>query len=375
MPCHSSLSEKTIGLSASLAARLGLEEAVLLTVLNDCARLQTQNWARINSQILRKELPFWDDARIRQVLQSLIQKGEVKLSGPLFPEAEGLVYQFASAATQAEPAPVAAHKAAPAASASFNVKQPLAQAWQPQADTLTRIGQHGIPASFALSLRDQFVLKAQEEGGKRNDWESRFFNFVKSQWVYTQNDANRAKADTTFPINVEEALPIAPNWKPRAETLEILQKGGVDSQFIQDAVPEFVLYWLERGEVSKTWNNRFLKHVRTQWLHFTHAEQHSTAPTAISEDWRPSDDCLDIINMALIDRQFAESLVPEFVLYWRDSNQLHTSWNSRFLQYVKLRWSSQLHNRGNGYGSTTTEPGYATAEASRQRLSDTSWAE
>ena len=147
--------------------------------------------------------------------------------------------------------------------------------------------------------------------------------------MYTQNDANRAKADTTFRLMSRKPCPL-PQLETARRDFGNFAKGGVDSQFIQDAVPEFVLYWLERGEVSKTWNNRFLKHVRTQWLHFTHAEQHSTAPTAISEDWRPSDDCLDIINMALIDRQFAESLVPEFVLYWRDSNQLHTSWNSRF---------------------------------------------
>ena len=28
-------------------------------------------------------------------------------------------------------------------------------------------------------------------------------------------------------------------------------------------------------------------------------------------------------------------MLPEFVMYWVDSNEVHTSWNSKFLQHVK----------------------------------------
>ncbi|NRA25561.1 MAG: hypothetical protein HRU08_14040, partial [Oleispira sp.] len=76
-----------------------------------------------------------------------------------------------------------------------------------------------------------------------------------------------------------------------------------------------------------------------------------------------------------------QGLIAEFVLYWRDSNQLQTSWNSKFLQYVKQQWARQLNqspqiggqvNAGSQNG-THSEPGYATAAASRQRLTDTDW--
>lgn len=374
MPCHSLLSDRVITLSVGLAASIGLEEALLLTVLNDCARLQSQTWAKFQCQTLRQQVPFWQDEHIAQLFDSLVAKGLVQISGPKFGQAEGIIFNFAtSPATRPTnpPSQVAAKSASVAATARSVA--PINPNWQAQPDTLKRLEQHGIPVSFAMSQRDAFLLKAQEEGSSRNDWENRFFRYVKAQWVFANNDAQQVKSDTTFPIRVEEALPIQPTWQPRVEALEILQKAEVDGQFISDAVPEFVLYWLERGEVSKTWNNKFIQHVRTQWARYSAAEQYATAPVPIAENWRPSPDCFDIIAMAHIDRQFAESLIGEFVLYWRESNQVYSSWNSRFLQFVKQRWSARL-TTGAAHGTQqNSEPGYATAAGIRQQLADTSW--
>ena len=61
MPVHPLISDHAISLSATLAATIGLEEAILLSVLNDAARLQTQPQARLNSDTLRRQVPFWDD--------------------------------------------------------------------------------------------------------------------------------------------------------------------------------------------------------------------------------------------------------------------------------------------------------------------------
>ena len=69
MPSHPLLNDHTISLSATLAATIGLEEAVLLTVLNDAARLQSQPHARLAIDTLRRQLPFWDDATLRRLLQ------------------------------------------------------------------------------------------------------------------------------------------------------------------------------------------------------------------------------------------------------------------------------------------------------------------
>ena len=75
------------------------------------------------------------------------------------------------------------------------------------------------------------------------------------------------------------------------------------------------------------------------------------------------------------DNRKAGELIAEFVLYWRDSNQVHNSWNSRFLQYVKQQWGKGLaqHTGGIHEQQSNHQPGYSTAEASRKRLQDTNW--
>lgn len=424
MPGHPLLTDKTIALSATLAATIGLEEAILLTVLNDAAVLQGHRWARLHHQALRNQLPFWDDVTIRRVMRSLIDKGLLRLQGDLFPDGEGLIFQFEQNPAAAQPAAgsqsytrqtphsqqatqnsVNSQQATLSARNSQAVPsphQPLSAQWQPSSDTLTRLEQHGINSAFAMAQLDSFILRGQEQGANRNDWNHRFFQHVKSQWVYAQNDAARQQQQlqqqkfgehavrerSPFTVNQDEARPIAPDWQPSPDARQILQRAGIDPQFISDAVPEFVLYWSERGDAFKTWSSKFIQHVRQQWARYSASVEHSTVPTRISENWQPDPDCFDILSMGHIDHQFAHSLVPEFVLYWRDSNQVHTSWNSRFLQYVKQQWAKRLaqssapgqsgltsggQNHGQGTQHAGAQPGYTTAEASVQRLKDTSW--
>src|SRR5690554_6891960 len=406
MPTHPLISDQTITISATLAATIGLDEAVLLAVLNNAASLQHQNWARLNSNTLRKQLPFWNDTKIQQVMHSFISNGLVAFNGPLFPQAEGIIYNFNQLAAQTSPqpapqaavnpaaqpvpqsrpapAPMQQQPAAPIAptaatqQAGVNRTQPIQQNWQPNPDTLRRLEQHGIQPSFALAHLDTFVLQSQEQGLNRNDWNSRFFNHVKSKAVFAQNDANRKREPMGFQPNPEKSTPMYPGWEPREEAMEILVNAGINQQFVLDTVPEFVLYWSERGTVNKTWNSKFIVHVRMQWERFIATDQDANKPTVITESWRPSVDCYDIIDMAHIDREFAEQLVPEFILYWSESKQALSGWNSRFLQYIKQQWAKRLTTgltTGDTHGhQTAAKPNYTTAQGSIQRLSDTSWA-
>jgi len=371
---------------------------VLLTVLNDAARLQIHDWAKLSNQAIRAQLPFWDDVSIRRVLRSLMDKGLINLHGPMFPDAEGVIYNFSDGQQEQPRAPHARPDQAlshPPQASGLNdkqhYKQPLPGDWQPQEDTLIRLEQHGIPRSFSWAQIDTFTLAGQEQGANRNDWNTRFFRHVKNQWVIQQNNAQRNQRSlersfnnapgnerTAFQPTQDEPGPIVHDWQPNSDACQILQRAGIDPQFIADAVPEFVLYWSERGDAFKTWNSKFIQHVRQQWARFSSSVEYSPMPTRITENWQPSADCLDILGMAHIDRRFAEQLVPEFVLYWRDSNQVHNSWNSRFLQYVKQQWGKRLSQSGEANGTSANrqqgaQPGYATAEASIQRLKDTSW--
>jgi len=422
---HSLIADKTLVFSPALATAIGLEEAIALTWLNDIAQAMGGIQWHVNNDQLRQVFPFWDDQKLRLVLRNLHEKGIVQLISPLFPDAPQLIYCFpqqASTSHQAiaaprppsnqrmqsavqQPVPPQAHSNQMSTqrthSNQANSLQPMEQQWQPSRDGLNRLQQHGIPDSYSLSKLDEFILQTRENGNNRNDWNTQFFRYIKKHWVYTQTDAHKkqqrmaekASFSTShtqapdrqerFQARREEAGPIAQQWQPSLDAQQILQRAGIDPQFIQDSIPEFVLYWQERGDAHKTWNTKFIQHARQQWARYSSSLEHSSVPTRIGDDWQPDNDCYDILAMAHIDLHYAQGLIGEFVLYWRDSNQLQTSWNSKFLQYVKQQWARQLNqgsqiggkaNAGSQSGTqSNSEPGYATAAASRQRLTDTDW--
>jgi hypothetical protein len=424
---HPLIADKTLVFSPALAASIGLEEAIALTWLNDIAQAMGGIQWHINNDQVRQVFSFWDDQKIRLVVRSLHEKGLVRLISPLFPDAPQLIFCFPN---QAQEQPLSqpvqsthsrpditqnresmrpmgsqqpAHQQPAFPKNSFqqpiaqqaSSKQPMEQQWQPTRDGLNRLQQHGIPDSYSLSKLDEFILQARENGNNRNDWNTQFFRFIKKHWVYTQTDAHKkqqriaekAAFNTShaqapdrqerFQARREEAGPIAQQWQPSLDAQQILQRAGIDPQFIQDSIPEFVLYWQERGDAHKTWNTKFIQHVRQQWARYSSSLEHSSVPTRIGDDWQPDNDCYDILAMAHIDVPYAKGLIGEFVMYWRDSNQLQTSWNSKFLQYVKQQWARQL-NQGSQIGgnyakSGTAQSSNSTASASLDQLLDNDW--
>lgn len=422
---HPLIADKTLVFSPTLAATIGLEEAIALTWLNDVAQAVGGIQWHINNDQIREVFPFWDDQKIRLVMRNLHEKGLLRLISPLFPDSPQLTFCFPDKPheqAKSTPAPELGRAAStyqqPAQqSTGFQPsnfqqpnfqqpgfqqsapqqasKQPMQQQWQPSRDGLNRLQQHGIPDSYSLSKLDEFILQARENGNNRNDWNTQFFRFIKKHWVYTQTDAHKkqqrmaekASFSTShtqapdrqerFQARREEAGPITQQWQPSLDAQQILQRAGIKPQFIQDAIPEFVLYWQERGDAHKTWNTKFIQHVRQQWARYSSSLEHSLLPARISDDWLPDNDCYDILAMAHIDVNYAKSLIGEFVLYWRDSNQALTSWNSKFLQYVKQQWARQLNQGsqtgGNYAKSGTAQSSNSTASASLDQLLDNDW--
>ena len=111
-------------------------------------------------------------------------------------------------------------------------------------------------------------------------------------------------------FDVHEPLPLDRDWRPSADALEILARNDIDGEFIEQAIPEFILYWRERGSAPKELNSRFIQHIRLQWARYTSAITHSTEPTRIAKDWAPSRDVYDILKLSHIDRDFADKLIP-----------------------------------------------------------------
>lgn len=360
--------ERQIVISPSLATTIGLEEAVLLQVLNDASVFGTPtiknqyHWFSITGNELLGLLPFWDQPTTQRVINNLQAKGIILLDSK-FVDFDGQLC-FAMNDVQQTPAPQPrartqlTHKTR---GASLIDKQ-----WQPDEELLQLMTlNHNIPKDFALGQRDDFVVYWHERQQVSHSWSSKFMQHVLREWRHHQS--RQAKTSNQQDINNQ--------WRPSPEALEILHRANVTAEFIEDAIPEFVLYWGERGEASSTWNSKFIAHIRRQWAKYTKTLELDYEPKPIAANWQPSEDVYDILKMANIDIAFARQLVPEFVLFWRDTQQIQRSWNTKFLQHVKYQWATRHHMEQNyARAPITDQPAQRKDQSPFQQLTDRSWA-
>ena len=132
--------------------------------------------------------------------------------------------------------------------------------------------------------------------------------------------------------------PMEKTWLPDDDALEILIKSGINEDFIDKEIPEFILYWTERKEESDIWNSKFIAHIRRQWGRVKDVKENDDLPSKMTSEWRPNEDFFDILELTDIPREFAENTKPEFIMYWKETGQSLNSWNSKFLQHVKYNW-------------------------------------
>jgi hypothetical protein len=379
--------ERTLLFSPALAATIGLEEAILLHLLHDLSlsrrgsALRGLCWFDIERQTLEELLPFWSANDLNRIALNLTAKGILHLDTAA--PAETLRYAFEpslSAAATSKPeipatAPRSSDESRPGiAPRPQSPLRPVGGAtllpanWQPADDLLQLLGlNHGIPRHFALAQVEDFVLYWRERGEASHAWASRFRQHVLRQWRLSQQqqaESERRPASVTPGTGIV-ATTAASGWRPSDDALRILERSGVSRAFIEDAIPEFVLYWRERGDESSTWNSKFIAHIRRQWARYSSSLGHEREPHPIDPRWQPSEDVYDILRMANIDIDFARDLIPEFVLFWRDAGTPQRSWNTKFLQHVKHHWALRLQRDSRAL----SEPAGAFA-----RLTDRSWA-
>jgi len=366
--------ERTIVISPSLAATIGLEEAVLLQTLSAIINYQTvspaDGWHRVETTRLLTLCPFWPVEQLQRVCKALTDKGIVRIDSPPLTQCDELKFRLDADRTQ-RPAKGSSQQPPPAKSPAVRGANRISPSWWPSEDILLKIAQHNIPREFALQKVAEFVTYWRDRNEVHYSWDARFLKNVQSAWRDYQSNPRVAAVASDAPRYM------AADWQPSTDALEILAMAGINRAFIEDAIPEFVLYWREKGEATTTWNSKFVQHVKRQWSRYTSAMEHDVEPRRIAPDWQPSKDVFDILKLATIDADFARSLVTEFVLFWRDSNELTRSWNTKFLQHVKHHWARR-HQLGlqdyarqqNAYGPGSTKPaGFI------DRHTDRSWAD
>jgi len=379
--------ERPLVISPTLAATIGLEEAVMLHVFSELMAhrpLREKDrfaWLELSQMDLMKALPFWALIDIKRVQKSLQDLGLILIDAET-----GNRETLCFAINQARPAaPVPATRkinaarspAAPASTAAPAGVATEAQgatfmpaSWQPGEDWIRQCRQQNIPEDFVRQLVPGFVMYWRERGQARFSWGNAFYKFVLREWRQEQTRRGMSELETEM----------SPQWWPSSDAFVILENSGINPQFIEDAVPEFVLYWRERGATNGAWNTRFIEHIRRQWSKYSSSIEHDTLPRRIGDDWQPSTECYDILHLAEIDEEFARAKVREFVLYWRDTNQVHASWNTRFLQFIKYQWARRLGESSNmsvidAQDQSIAGKNQQVLGAAFQRFTDRSWAE
>ena len=66
--------------------------------------------------------------------------------------------------------------------------------------------------------------------------------------------------------------------------------------------------------------------------------QNGNKPKKMTSSWEPDPSCYDVLKLAKINKKFAVEQLAEFRIFWIDSNEIMTSWNSKFIQHVKYKW-------------------------------------
>ncbi len=365
--------ERQLVFSPALAATLGLEEAVLLQQLHSLFQyLPTRlrdgyAWLATERSALLRQLPFWSPADLQRIVKSLVDKGVLLVEPSTLYSNQQLTFALNETTAPASAAHTLTATGAEAASpAPRRSAARLSGSWAPSEDLLQLLAlNHNIPRQFALEQVEEFIGYWQERGETSHAWENKFRQRVIGAWRREQQaEAERGSLDR--------------DWRPSQDAVEIMLRDGVDAAFIEEAIPEFVLYWRERGEPPRELNSRFLQHIRLQWARY-HNLAGGGAPAPIRDNWQPDRDVYDILRLSHIDETFARAQVAEFIVYWRDSGQAHASWNSKFLQHVKYQWARQHHMQQAGQQHDGSQQGPHSTGRTRDRslsddLNDTSWA-
>lgn len=373
------LPERPLLISPTLASTIGLEEAVMLQVLaelihgRETLRRQTNTsleWIELNDEDLQKAFPFWATVDIRRVQSSLQNLGLIVIDPNTDSSRSSFFAIDEVSSSSSSPSVATKTKPSPSPEQRAGTATLIPPNWQPDQTWIRQCKQHNIPEQFIHSAVPEFVSYWRDRGHARFSWGNAFYKHVLKEW---RNEQTRQGAHELSSV-------MSAQWQPSEDAVGILEISGINLSFIEDAVPEFVLYWRERGVVNGAWNTKFIEHIRRQWAKFSASFGYDDTPKTIQANWQPSADCYEILQLAEIDEQYARSKIPEFVMYWKDSQQVKASWNTVFLQFIKQDWARQLKqiesaDIDHAENQTLVGSSQQRIKERFQRIADRSWAE
>ena len=200
---------------------------------------------------------------------------------------------------------------------------------------------------------------------------------ISSEVSFDKNDASRGKNLYTLklPSNNPNAgkRKLDSYWKPSSQAFEVLGMGKINKKFIESKLNEFKMYWLEKNQVRDNWNVLFVDFIRREWV--KENSENKGLPVCIDENWSPSSDAFDILELANVSKKDALKHLKEFILYWKENGTALRSWNSKFVDFVKRKeFIGAYEEKNDKKNYRNNEPG-EFSQKFKERTKDDSWAE
>jgi hypothetical protein len=133
---------------------------------------------------------------------------------------------------------------------------------------------------------------------------------------------------------------ITAGWQPPDDCVRMLEQRGVTRSFVEDAIPEFILYWRERGRAyhAAEWPGKFLGHVKRQWERYQAALNNPNAiPRPIDPNFWPIPETERELALAGMSPEALAQHVAEFRRYWIERAEPRHAWNAKFHEWALQR--------------------------------------
>ncbi len=114
-------------------------------------------------------------------------------------------------------------------------------------------------------------------------------------------------------------------WQPERDLCKSLHRAGYTADAISHYRDLFVIRVREEGRVVANPDTEFRRYCQSR-------PKRIVSP--IHDDWQPDRDTLHRLVQHNISIAFSLSLVPEFILYWKDVGRIESNWQPVFLKRV-----------------------------------------
>jgi hypothetical protein len=290
------MSGKKYSFSKEIAESLGITEAIILDFFQN-------NRENFSMSILKDEFRFLDVSQIENSYQKLNNLG---------------LFNNISSKDNAS-----------------NLEKTMN--FYPSEDLVKQACNLGIKEDFLGDQLPSFNLFWKGKDLKPHLKESKFLQYALKNW--------REKEKVEY--QESKKVLIDNNWQPSEDAKSILKGLEMGDSFIESLLPEFILFWKEKRIKSNSWNSTFLNHAKKQWARKNFKLDSNKENHPISKDWLPSEDCIKVLEVTNIPVDFIESKIPEFRLYWIDAGEISSSWNNKFINFVKNSWEKDSKKGSN----------------------------